>query len=206
MCWLTFRTHSYSPNFESKVPFCRDRSLSVKRGPSSWMPTFFSFLKIYLHRCKRWQTFQTTYANTSCTPTEALKVFTCGTWRRRNLSGCGKWPPVDRQTVGSVGKELQTIGRCCGPGVCWSCSEWPPENVLWDLCLASAERRHQRAQTAASTLCFDNGSNRGKKTLIRWKYMHSPWSLSVTEHCWLWSVPSAHQGGDREPYRLKKGS
>lgn len=47
--WLTFSTHSYSPNLESKVPFCSERSLSVKRGPSSWIPTFFSFLKMYLH-------------------------------------------------------------------------------------------------------------------------------------------------------------
>lgn len=48
--WLTFSTHSYSPNLESKVPFCSERSLSVKRGPSSWIPTFFSFLKMYLNR------------------------------------------------------------------------------------------------------------------------------------------------------------
>lgn len=50
MEWLTFSTHSYSPYLESKVPFCSERSLSVKRGPSSWMPTFFSFLKMYLNR------------------------------------------------------------------------------------------------------------------------------------------------------------
>lgn len=45
---LTLWTHSYSPNLESKVPFCRERSLRVNLGPSSWMPTFFSFLKMYL--------------------------------------------------------------------------------------------------------------------------------------------------------------
>lgn len=59
--WLTFSTHSYSPNLESKVPFCSERSLSVKRGPSSWIPTFFSFLKIYLNRelCKAYSVFRT---------------------------------------------------------------------------------------------------------------------------------------------------
>lgn len=28
-------THSYSPNFESKVPFCKVCSFKVKRGPNS---------------------------------------------------------------------------------------------------------------------------------------------------------------------------
>lgn len=48
----TLWTHSYSPYFESKVPFWRERNFKVKRGPSSWIPTFFSLLKIYLQRQK----------------------------------------------------------------------------------------------------------------------------------------------------------
>lgn len=35
------------------MPFCRERSLRVKRGPSSWMPTFFSFLKMYLQEADK---------------------------------------------------------------------------------------------------------------------------------------------------------
>lgn len=40
--------HSYSPNFESNVPFCRDRSLRVNRGPISRKRTFSDDLKAYL--------------------------------------------------------------------------------------------------------------------------------------------------------------
>ena len=47
-CGPLTMTHSYSPNFESNVPFCSDRSLSVKRGPSSCSPTLSAFLNIYL--------------------------------------------------------------------------------------------------------------------------------------------------------------
>jgi len=36
-------THSYSPNFESNVPFCTERSFRVNRGPSSCRPTFLAF-------------------------------------------------------------------------------------------------------------------------------------------------------------------
>lgn len=45
---LTVCTHSYWPNFESKLPFCKDRSLSVKRGPISFNATFLPFLNSYL--------------------------------------------------------------------------------------------------------------------------------------------------------------
>ncbi len=31
----TLRAHSYSPNLESKVPFCKDLNLSVNLGPIS---------------------------------------------------------------------------------------------------------------------------------------------------------------------------
>ena len=52
--WQTLWIHSYSPNLESKVPRCNERSLSVNLGPSSWSPAFFWFLKIYLRRtCKK---------------------------------------------------------------------------------------------------------------------------------------------------------
>ena len=39
-------SNSNSPYFESKVPFCNDRSLNVNRGPSSANPHRFSFLNI----------------------------------------------------------------------------------------------------------------------------------------------------------------
>ena len=38
----------YSPYLELKVPFCSDLSFSVSLGPSSWMPTFWASLKMYL--------------------------------------------------------------------------------------------------------------------------------------------------------------
>ena len=49
---ISFRlsSNSNSPYFESKVPFCNDRSLNVNRGPSSANPQRFSFLKIELMR------------------------------------------------------------------------------------------------------------------------------------------------------------
>lgn len=136
--WLTFRTHSYSPNFESNVPFCRERSLRVKRGPSSWIPTFFSFLKMYLERAKTMFTglhkFKTTLPEQPL-KSEGLitkhqvklkseftvKTLTCGIWKRWSLFGCGRWQPVDPQTVGLVEREQQTAGRCCDPDVCWNC-------------------------------------------------------------------------------------
>lgn len=46
----TLWIHSYSPNLESKDPLCKERSLSVNLGPSSWSPAFFWFLKIYLQK------------------------------------------------------------------------------------------------------------------------------------------------------------
>ena len=52
--WQTLWIHSYSPNLESNVPRCNERSFSVNLGPSSWSPAFFWFLKIYLRRtCKK---------------------------------------------------------------------------------------------------------------------------------------------------------
>ena len=49
---LTLWTHSYSPNLESKEPLCKERSLRVNLGPSSWSPAFFWFLKMYLQKMK----------------------------------------------------------------------------------------------------------------------------------------------------------
>ncbi len=40
--------HSYSPVLESKVPFCSERSFSVKRGPISRRRTFSADLNTYL--------------------------------------------------------------------------------------------------------------------------------------------------------------
>lgn len=49
-------THSYSPLFESKVPRCRLRSLSVKRGPSSCNLTTALFSAFFSRSSKiyRW--------------------------------------------------------------------------------------------------------------------------------------------------------
>lgn len=69
-----FITHSYSPYFESNVPFCRDRSLRVKRGPSSWIPTFFSFLKMYLWNLKKTKS-RWLWKVATCLPT---KCGSCG--------------------------------------------------------------------------------------------------------------------------------
>ena len=44
----TLCIHSYSPNFVSNVPRCKDLSFNVNLGPSSWRPAFSEFLKIYL--------------------------------------------------------------------------------------------------------------------------------------------------------------
>lgn len=46
----TLCIHSNSPNLESKVPLCKERSLRVNLGPSSCSPAFLWFLKIYLRR------------------------------------------------------------------------------------------------------------------------------------------------------------
>ncbi len=47
-CLLPWMIHSYSPSFESKVPFCRDLSLRVNRGPISRSRTFSDDLKSYM--------------------------------------------------------------------------------------------------------------------------------------------------------------
>lgn len=153
--WLTFSTHSYSPNLESKVPFCSERSLSVKRGPSSWIPAFFSFLKMYLNRtlCNAHsapqlsQDASSNYIWRAQTESCAFKWFTlhsltCGTWKKWSLSGCGRWPPAGPETVGLGGKGQQTVVRCCDPDVWRSCSKSPRDNVPLGFCLVSAERKH----------------------------------------------------------------
>ena len=43
----------YSPYFESNVPFWSDLSFRVSLGPSSWIPTFFASLKMYLQKVGR---------------------------------------------------------------------------------------------------------------------------------------------------------
>lgn len=142
--WLTFITHSYSPYFESNVPFCRDRSLRVKRGPSSWIPTFFSFLKMYLSQMifrDLFSLLNLRFKTDACVSIEGWKIFTCEIWKRWSLAGCGRWRPVCQRSVALVGKELRTDGRWCVPNEWWNCWGSPLGSVRLDFCLVSAGQR-----------------------------------------------------------------
>ena len=163
-CLLPEIIHSYSPSFESNVPFCRDRRRSVKRGPSSRSFTFSEDLNSYLK-------------NKSAVST--LWTYTVGI-RILRYSGIQIVIMSDHQ----IDQISEIVGYFFSPAFKWHLNTGP-KNVLniW----SKMSRFQTKGQAITSLFYYSNTRLRFSvffiKSSFKVKFSHLFWSSKLASKC-----------------------